>query len=266
VAAGAPLPPAWGVGPRARTEADSPMEASPIPSPIPAKEQVPVSNQPYYPPDTTMVLDTASQPVYDPATQQMLDNQRTARAEALGEVQMTPDVVVAPERLAPPTTYKLWPSLMLLLFRLVIAGVIGIRVAHEIGSLSATKAMWARTVIPEQWATVATWTYLVVECLIVVLLLFGLGTRIAGALMVLVFAAVLALLLWGVGNPFDVRIADTYYQFAAQPFVSFYGEFQVIMVAAGLLFAGVGGGGIGIDGAIHRDRLERRNDRRAAGV
>jgi uncharacterized membrane protein YphA (DoxX/SURF4 family) len=187
----------------------------------------------------------------DPELQRVIRDQRADRARALGQVAPTPDVVVAPPKIMPPSTYKAWPSLILILFRLIVAGVVGLRVVQELGDLPGARQMWADTIIPSSYTVVATWAYLAIQATIVVLLVFGLGVRVAGALLLLVNAAVLALVTWGGGVSF---LNDNV--------LGFTGEIHVILAAIGLLFTGVGGGGWGFDGVIERARIERKNIRR----
>jgi hypothetical protein len=181
-----------------------------------------------------------------------LEAARTARAKALGEVAPTPDVVTAPELFHLPSTYNKFPSLMLFLLRLVVIALMGIRVWQDTSPLSATIATWENTLVPDAYAKLAAYSQIGVEALIALLLLFGLGSRLAGALTTILAVTWLALVLWGVGSPFD----------AAGSGVVFAGEFQVLLAAVGLVLLGVGTGGwLTLDSFFHRARIERKNQR-----
>lgn len=175
--------------------------------------------------------------------------ERAARDRQLGKVIAAPDdgdePLVTPFK--PPTTYKGLPSLGFLLFRLVIAAVVGIRAYQHITHLSATRDMWAATIVPSPG--IIAWTQIGLEIAIAVMLVLGLGTRIAGLLLVILAIAQLAFVQWGVVSPFQAGAAD------------FIGVVDVLLAGAGVLFATVGGGRIAFDGAIHTGHIRRKNDK-----
>jgi len=177
----------------------------------------------------------------------LADERRTARARALGEVDPGADVFAAPARFLPPSTYKIFPSVVLLVARLFVVAILSIRATQELLGWDATKFKWTNTVLayPDVWAI----AIIAVGYLTALLLLLGLGTRAAGVGMAAIFIMHLVFLIWGVTSPFMSGI------------VGFSGEFAVAMVIIGLLFVGVGGGGVTIDATIHRSRLERKNAR-----
>jgi uncharacterized membrane protein YphA (DoxX/SURF4 family) len=107
--------------------------------------------------------------------------------------------------------------------------------------------MWAATVVPSPG--IIAYTQIGLEIAIAVMLLAGLGTRIAGLLLLLLSIALLVFVQWGVVNPFQAGAAD------------FIGVVEVLLVGAGVLFAAVGGGRIAFDGGIHTGRLRRKNDK-----
>jgi len=146
-----------------------------------------------------------------------------------------------------PSTYKGLPSLGVLLFRLVIAAVVGIRAWQHITHLSATRDMWAATIVPSPG--IIAYTQIGLEIAIAVMLVIGLGTRIAGLLLLVLAIAQLAFVQWGVVSPFQPGAAD------------FIGVVDVMLAGAGVLFATVGGGRIAFDGPIHSSRTHRKNDR-----
>jgi uncharacterized membrane protein YphA (DoxX/SURF4 family) len=175
------------------------------------------------------------------------EDQRAARARALGEVDPGADVVSAPREFEPPSTYRRWPSFVLLALRLVLAGVLGIRATQELLNLGATQELWANSILPS--GDVIAIVVIILEYLAAVLLLLGLGSRIAGGLIIVVFVTILIFLVWGALSLFTTGV------------VGFRGELEVLMVILGLVLAGVGGGGVAVDAAIHRARLEKKNAR-----
>ena len=175
--------------------------------------------------------------------------ERAARDRQLGKVIAAPDDADEPlvTRFAPPSTYKGLPSLGVLLFRLVIAAVVGIRAWQHITHLSATRDMWAATVVPSPG--IIAWTQIGLEIAIAVMLVIGLGTRIAGLALLILAIAQLAFVQWGVVSPFQPGAAD------------FIGVVDVMLAGAGILFATVGGGRLAFDGAIHSGHIRRKNDK-----
>lgn len=174
-----------------------------------------------------------------------MSDQRAARARALGEVDPGADVVAAPARFEPPSVYKSWPSFTLFLFRLLVAGVMAIRATEAMVRFSDAKAAWAGSIIGQP--TLMATLEIVVGYVVALMLLLGLGTRVAGFAIMVVYITILSFLVWGVGNPFS-------------PFSNgFRGEFELVMIGIGLVFAGIGGGGAAVDAAIHRGRLEKKN-------
>jgi len=175
--------------------------------------------------------------------------ERAARDRQLGKVIAVPDDADEPlvTKFTTPSTYKGLPSLGVLLFRLVIAAVVGIRAWQHITHLSATRDMWAATIVPSPG--IIAYTQIGLEIAIAVMLVLGLGTRIAGLLLLVLAIAQLAFVQWGVVNPFQPGAAD------------FIGVVDVMLAGAGVLFATVGGGRIAFDGAIHSSRIHRKNDR-----
>ena len=175
--------------------------------------------------------------------------ERAARDRQLGKVIAAPDDADEPlvTKFTTPSTYKGLPSLGVLLFRLVIAAVVGIRAWQHITHLSATRDMWAATIAPSPG--IIAWTQIGLEIAIAVMLVLGLGTRIAGLLLLILAIAQLAFVQWGVVSPFQPGAAD------------FIGAVDVMLAGAGVLFATVGGGRIAFDGAIHAGHIGRKNDK-----
>jgi uncharacterized membrane protein YphA (DoxX/SURF4 family) len=175
--------------------------------------------------------------------------ERAARDRQLGKVIAAPDDSDEPlvTKFTTPSTYNGLPSLGFLLFRLVIATVVGIRAWQHITHLSATRDMWAATIVPSPG--IIAWTQIGLEIAITVMLVVGLGTRIAGLVLLVLSIAQLALVQWGVVNPFQPGASD------------FIGVIDVLLAGAGILLATVGGGRLAFDGAIHTSRIRRKNNK-----
>lgn len=174
--------------------------------------------------------------------------ERAARDRQLGKViasQEDDEPPVIP--FSTPSTYKGLPSFGFFLFRLIIAGVLGIRAWQHITHLTATQKMWEATVLQSP-ATIA-WVQIGLEIGIALMLVLGLGTRIAGILLVVLSVMQLAFVQWGAVNPFQSGAID------------FIGIVDVMLAGAGLLLATVGGGRAAIDGAIHKGAIKRKNSK-----
>ena len=174
--------------------------------------------------------------------------ERAARDRQLGKVIAAPDTdEPMVTRFSTPSTYKGLPSFGLVVFRLVIAAVVGIRAYQHITHLTATRDMWAATIMPSPG--IVAYAQIGLEIAIAVMLLIGLGTRIAGLALTLLSIAVLVFVQWGVVSPFQPGATD------------FIGVVEVLLAGTGLLLATVGGGRIAFDGAIHSGRIRRKNDK-----
>jgi uncharacterized membrane protein YphA (DoxX/SURF4 family) len=170
------------------------------------------------------------------------------RARALGELAPTPDVITAPQMIGLPSTYGKFPSFTIMLLRFVVAALMGIRAVQDASHLSATTAIWENTVLPSP--QIFAWGQICVEAACALLLVFGIGVRLVGALLVVLNIGLLAFVYWGAVSPFQDGVSG------------FTGELQILLIGVGLLLIGVGGGGwLSVDSFIHRDRVRRRNER-----
>lgn len=175
--------------------------------------------------------------------------ERSARDRQLGKVIASSDDSAMPvvTKFTTPSTYKGLPSLGFLAFRLIIAGILGIRAWQHLTHLTATREMWAATILPSPG--IIAWIQIGLEAAIAIMLIFGLGTRVAGVCLILLSLAQLLFVQWGVVNPFQPGATD------------FIGIADVLLLGAGIVFATVGGGGIAVDGAVHTGRIRRKNDK-----
>lgn len=192
--------------------------------------------------------DAAASVIDDDAAARQRAEEREARDRQLGTVQPLASVP-ARAPLALPTTYRFLPSTGLLLLRIVTAGIVGVRAFMHAMNIPDLAKLWADHTIFATQATTIAWAQTGVEALIVVLLVLGLGTRVAGALLAILAGCLLAFMLWGAANPFQPGL------------VGFIGEIEVLLAAVGVFFLTAGGGRAAIDGGIHQGRIERKNER-----
>jgi uncharacterized membrane protein YphA (DoxX/SURF4 family) len=201
--------------------------------------------------DTRSAGDPVSEPLEEdlPAPTSVIlspeEERHLARAKALGEVDRGADVVIAPATFAIPSTYRPWPSFVLVLIRFIVAAILILRATRQLQDLEHTAAIWKNSLLPAgDMLAIAT---IGAQYLIALLLIVGLAVRGAGVAMMALFVVILCFLVWGVSPLFT----------DGDP--GFLGLSEVLFVTLGLLFAGLGGGSLGIDGAVHRARLERKN-------
>lgn len=124
-------------------------------------------------------------------------------------------------------------SLGLFLLRLVVAAIMGVHGANKLLNLPATTEMLQNTIIPAPG--IMAIVIGAAEIAIAIALVFGLLTRFAGLGVALVAGGALAFVQWGPWSPFRPGEAG------------FNGELELLLVAVGLLFLLVGGGGWSID-------------------
>lgn len=168
---------------------------------------------------------------------------KAARDKALGNVERTPEPEPTPLPVV-PTTDKAFASLGLFLFRLVLAGIFGIRGIQHFTNLQATSDVIATTWIPEP--SIMAIVLSAAELAIAVSLLIGLLTRVSGFGVAAIAILALVFVLWGQTNPF----ADATFGFS--------GEYELVLAGAGLLLLCVGGGGWSIDRRIRRNWQRRK--------
>jgi uncharacterized membrane protein YphA (DoxX/SURF4 family) len=124
---------------------------------------------------------------------------------------------------------------------------VGIRAWQHLTHLTATREMWAATIVPSPG--IVAYTQIGLEIAIAIMLFVGLGTRIAGLALLVLSVGLLVFVQWGVVSPFQPGASD------------FIGVVDVMLAGAGLLLATVGGGRIAFDGFFHTGRIRRKNDK-----
>lgn len=173
------------------------------------------------------------------------DALREERNRQLGVVTRNDDpapVVVA--KPVPRTTDRWHGSVGFFLLRLVTGLMVATHGVQRILHLTATKEYFAHSILPS--SEYFAWGATIAEIIVGLMLILGLGTRIAGLLLAVLSIGYLVLFTWGKVNPFTDHT------------VGFYGELELLMAAVGLLFLLLGGGGWGIDRIVRRNRARKK--------
>lgn len=160
----------------------------------------------------------------------------------------SPDSAAAPTRaqaVARRTTDRFAGSLGLFLLRLVTAAIVGAHGLFHLLDLGATTRQIQETVLPSPNSLAVVLG--AGEIAIAIALVFGLLTRVAGLGLVLLGGAALAFVHWGNWSPFVPGRAG------------FAGELELLLVAVGVLFLLVGGGGWAIDHGFRARRQASRD-------
>lgn len=201
---------------------------------------------------STHVLPAASDrtiDVVDPVTaeQLRLERERAARREARlaalesGEPASAP-TAAAPVPVAPAKrhTDRFAASFGLFVLRLVTAAILFV---HGLTSIVAPKAsvdQWSNTVLP--YARYIALAVSIVEVAVAIMLLFGVLTRFAGLLLLVIMGATLAFVMWGPWSPFEAGGAGL------------MGERELLLAAIGLLLLFIGAGAWSVDYLVRRGR------------
>lgn len=136
-------------------------------------------------------------------------------------------------------------SFGLFVLRLVTAAILGVIAYQVLYSIDDTAEFLAqRPLIPEP--RLMAWIVGFSLAAMAVMLIIGLGVRIVGFLLASLAIATLSLIRWGAFSPF------------VEGMEGFLGDRDLLLAAVGFLFLSIGGGRLGIDGAISRAREEAR--------
>ncbi len=182
---------------------------------------------------------------------------REARIKALTATATPAPVVAAPAPVVVTqrSTDKFFPSFGLLLLRIVLAAVFGIRGFDLLANRDAVNTALQSTVLPQP--EIWTWVAGIGSLAVALCLLLGLLTRVAGAGALLIAAGSLCFVMWGASwNPFATPPTS----FLTGQY-AFLGEFELLAAVVGFMFLCVGGGGISIDRAY---RSSRQHEKTAA--
>lgn len=161
-------------------------------------------------------------------------------ATAVSDLPVRAETVTVTHR----NTDKFAGSLGLFLLRLVTAAIVGSHGLYHLLNLPATTELISSTVLPAPGILAVVLG--AAEVAIAIGLVFGLLTRVAGLGVVLVAGGALAFVLWGNWTPFE----------AGKP--GFVGALELLLVAVGVLFMLVGGGGWSVDHGFRARRAEAK--------
>lgn len=174
---------------------------------------------------------------------------REARALALGATAPVAVAAPAPIVITKRTTDRFVESLGLLIMRWVTAAILAVHGMNQLTDIPATQALFAKTIIPEpEIMAIVTG---VASLLIALALVLGLLTRVAGVGVALIAGGALAFVQWGNWSPF----------IPGHP--GFLGELELLLAAAGLMFATVGAGGWSLDRSFRAGRDKDKAEKSA---
>lgn len=162
-------------------------------------------------------------------------------ATAASQLPVRTETVTVTER----SNDKFAGALGLFVLRIVTAAIMGVHGLQHLLDLPGTTEMIRSTVLPAP--SILAVVLGAAEVAIAIALVFGLLTRLAGLGLVLVAGGALGFVLWGAWSPFQNGEAG------------FTGELELLLVAVGVLFLLVGGGGWSVDHGFRARRAESRD-------
>lgn len=189
--------------------------------------------------------------------EQRLADERAARREARVAAFAAPAAEPAPEPqtvvVHKRTNDRFWGSLGLFLLRLVLVGIFTIRGLNLLTDLPAAEAQFAQTVLADYPPGALMWALITgVACVLIALsLLLGLLTRVAGLGVALIAGGALAFVYWGPWSPIV----------PGRP--GFWGEYELLLAAVGLLLLCIGAGGWSLDRSFRAGRERNKRERAA---
>jgi len=256
-------------GQAASAPAPEPAVADPpLPTVLPEVATAPIAPVPYVE-EPVVTPPMPMDPIFRDSEQTRIDAvtdeerklaaERAARREARIRALSAPEPEAAVAAAAPPpvvvtqrSTDKFIPSLGLLILRIVMAGIFGLRGFALLANKTAAETVLKGTVLPqpEIWVLVAG----IASMAVALGLLLGLLTRVAGLGATLISGGALAFVMWGpTWSPFDTSPTG----FLVGQY-AFLGEFELLAAVVGFMLLCVGGGGISIDRAF---RASRQSDK-----
>ncbi len=162
-------------------------------------------------------------------------------ATAASQLPVRTETVTVTER----SNDKFAGALGLFVLRIVTAAIMGVHGLQHLLDLPGTTEMIRSTVLPAP--SILAVVLGAAEVAIAIALVFGLLTRLAGLGLVLVAGGALGFVFWGAWSPFQNGEAG------------FTGELELLLVAVGVLFLLVGGGGWSVDHGFRARRAESRD-------
>jgi uncharacterized membrane protein YphA (DoxX/SURF4 family) len=175
---------------------------------------------------------------------------RDARAVALAATAPVPLAAPEPVIVHKRTNDKFWGSVGLFLLRLVLAAILAVRGLNILTDIPAAQAQFAQTVIP--YPSIMAIVTGVAALLISLSLILGLLTRLSGLGIALIAGGALAFVQWGNWSPF----------IAGRP--GFLGDYELLLVAVGVLLMCIGAGGWSLDRSVRAGRERNKAERASA--
>lgn len=200
--------------------------------------------------EPTVNLSAADAQAYEEAQRQAYEArarqqaERQARDQALGAVPAPADDDVVPPKPRVADNDRVFASLGLVLFRLVVAAFIGVRGVQVLFDITGTKNWLGDRNVP--MPELVTWLLAVVLLVCAAMIVVGFGTRVAGALIAALAIATLVYIRWGYMSVFV----------SGQP--GFIGDTDLLVAGAGFALLCVGSGGWAVDAAMRRARARNK--------
>ncbi|MFT8394823.1 DoxX family membrane protein [Propionibacterium sp.] len=170
--------------------------------------------------------------------------EKAERDRRLGTVRADGQAEPAPAPVPMPSTDKFPASIGLFVLRLVTA-VMTLTYGYQVlTQRSPVINTISRIGVPE--ANYVAWGLAGLLFVVSVMILFGLGTRIAGFIIAALGAAMLVFVKWGNFNPFVAGVPG------------FSGDIDLVLAAVGWTFLFVGAGGWSLDAGSRHARIRRK--------
>ncbi|MFZ2624129.1 MAG: DoxX family membrane protein [Propionibacterium sp.] len=195
--------------------------------------------------DRTAKAEQAAQAEQQEAEQRA--QEKAERDRRLGTVRADeqPETVVA-ATVPRPTTDRFAGSVGLFVLRVVTTALVGVFGFQALTQRQPVIDAIAKIGVPR--ANLVAWGLAGLLLLVAAMILFGLGTRVAGFILAALGVLSLVFVKWGAFNPFH----------QGQP--GFSGDIDLVLAAIGWALLFVGAGGWSLDAGIRRSRAQKKLD------
>lgn len=180
---------------------------------------------------------------------QQLREEKEARDQRLGLVATSEANALREPAPAPRRGVGGFGSFGLLVLRLVVAGLLGIVGYQILTDIDATAALLGRTMLPEP--RLVAWILGFALAAMAVFLVLGMAVRVVGLLLTAIAVGSLVFIRWGNFSIFTEGVEG------------FIGDKDLLLAAVGVLLLSLGGGKVGVDGAISSARHNAREAKRS---